>query len=419
MLWILIGYMWLFIHRPFEVWPTLGDLHFERFYMLGAMAYALVYPNKRWLPNPQHSAYFAFAAAVAVCWLASPWADKAEEVVENYFKILVFYVLLVTAVHDEKSLKKVVLAFLVIMTVYMLHSLREYMAGRHTYRMGFARMIGVDKTLGDPNSFAAGITYALPFVVPFWRCRPSQTLRLFLCGYVALSVLCLVLTGSRGSFIALALWFGIVVLKSRWRWALILGGVVAVPVLWGVMPHDLQTRFTTIIDPSVGPKNAQESGETRWEGFNIGLELFSRNPITGCGPGAWRPATRRNIESHNMYGQLLGEMGSLGLVTFSAILLCFWWNLRGMERAYRRHPEWGQDFLYLLARAIGMSLFLLLFEGNFGHNLLRFSWLWYGGFLIIARYCVQQRSQRSGTRLLLKRTLFVVPPSGGLVPKTA
>jgi hypothetical protein len=32
-----------------------------------------------------------------------------------------------------------------------------------------------------------------------------------------------------------------------------------------------------------------------------------------------------------------------------------------------------------------------MFMGNFGHNMLRFTWLWYGGFLIIARYCVQVR----------------------------
>ncbi len=24
MIWLLGGYMWLFIHRPFEVWPWLG-----------------------------------------------------------------------------------------------------------------------------------------------------------------------------------------------------------------------------------------------------------------------------------------------------------------------------------------------------------------------------------------------------------
>ena len=39
-----------------------------------------------------------------------------------------------------------------------------------------------------------------------------------------------------------------------------------------------------------------------------------------------------------------------------------------------------------------MAVLLLLFEGNFGHNLLRYSWLWYGAFLIIARHCVQYRA---------------------------
>ncbi|HEV3235487.1 MAG TPA: hypothetical protein VGZ25_00765, partial [Gemmataceae bacterium] len=52
---------------------------------------------------------------------------------------------------------------------------------------------------------------------------------------------------------------------------------------------------------------------------------------------------------------------------------------------------WGHDFLYYVSGAIGLALVLLLFEGNFGHNLFRFTWLWYGGFLIIARYCIDQR----------------------------
>ena len=70
--WLLIGYMFLFIDRPFEVWPWLGDLHVERVYMLFTLAAWAVYPNKRWLPNPQHVAYAAFATAVLVCWGASP-----------------------------------------------------------------------------------------------------------------------------------------------------------------------------------------------------------------------------------------------------------------------------------------------------------------------------------------------------------
>ena len=35
MRWLLIGYMFLFVHRPFEFYLALGELHVERVYMLG------------------------------------------------------------------------------------------------------------------------------------------------------------------------------------------------------------------------------------------------------------------------------------------------------------------------------------------------------------------------------------------------
>jgi hypothetical protein len=391
MLFILIGYMYLFIHRPFEIWPALGDLHLERIYMCGALLAVLFYSRKKWVPNSQHLAYFAFAAAVLVCWLGSPWADQGEETVENYFKLLVFYVLLIVVVNDERSLKHVLLAFLLIMSLYMAHSFREYRSGRHAFRMGIARMIGVDTTLGDPNSFGATIVYALPFVMPFWMTQPSRRMRFFLIGYVLLSVGCIGLTGSRSSLVGLVFWFGMMVFKSPWRWRLVGLGLVAAPLFWLALPPSLQTRFETIVNPDVGPLNAKVSGDDRWVGLMVGLELWGGNPATGVGPGAWRPATGRVIESHNLYGQVLGEMGTLGAIAFAAVVLCFLANLRWIRKAYRENPHWGHDFLYYVTSAIGWALLLLLFEGNFGHNLFRYSWLWYGGFLVIARHCLQQR----------------------------
>src|SRR5215210_7614808 len=83
MRWLLIGYMFLFIDRPFEVWPWLGDLHVERVYMLFTMGVWAVYPNKRFLPNSQHAAYFAFGAAVLFAWAVSPWSAYGQPVVED------------------------------------------------------------------------------------------------------------------------------------------------------------------------------------------------------------------------------------------------------------------------------------------------------------------------------------------------
>ncbi|HEX4611404.1 MAG TPA: hypothetical protein VH092_24635, partial [Urbifossiella sp.] len=130
MRWLLIGYMFLFIDRPFEVWPWLGDLHVERVYMLFTMAAWAVYPDKRWLPNAQHGAYALFAAAVVACWAMSPWAEKGMPTVEDWFKIVVFYVLLVTTIRDEEGLKHITLGFLTVMALYLLHSFREFLGGK-------------------------------------------------------------------------------------------------------------------------------------------------------------------------------------------------------------------------------------------------------------------------------------------------
>jgi O-antigen ligase len=390
--WLLIGYMFLFIHRPFEVWPALGDLHVERVYMAVTLAAWAVYPGKRWLPNPQHAAYAAFAAVVLACWCLSPWMDRSQPAVEDYFKVVVFYVLLVTTVHDEQALKRVVAAFLAVMAVYLAHSFREYLGGRYTYRMGIERMIGVDKTLGDPNSFGASIVFALPFVPALWRAGVGGKWgRYALVGYTGLSGLCVLLTGSRSSLLGLLLWGALLVVRGRHRWAWLTAAALAAPAVFVALPEELQTRFETIVDPSVGPKEAKQSGEGRLQGLQIGLLLWERNPLAGVGPGAWRPATGSTIESHNLYGQLVGELGTLGLVAFLAVLGCFWWNLRRVAAVRRQHPEWANDLVFQVASAVGTGVFLLLFMGNFGHNLFRFSWLWYGGFLIIARSCVELR----------------------------
>jgi O-antigen ligase len=386
--WLLIGYMFLFIHRPFEVWPALGEIRLELLYMLVTGIVWLVHPGKRWPGNPLHFAIAAFAAAMVICCLASPWNGESFETVERYLKLLVFYLMLVTVVHDEASLRRLALAFLAVMTLYMAHSLWEYHNGRHEYRMSIVRMVGVDKSLGDPNSFGASIVYALPFVVPFWCCTRSWLQRAFLASYVGLSSVCIVLTGSRSSFLGLLVFAAITVWFSRRRWQAVGAGIVSLPLLWAVVPGSMQTRFETIIHPEVGPANAQVSAESRLEGLYKGLDVWAEHPLTGCGPGAWKWGARTKMESHNLYGQLVGEMGTLGLITFVLMLGGFWYNLRLMRR-WRREHEAEQTFLPLLARAIGVAVFLMLLEGNFGHNLYRFTWLWYGGFLLIATHCIR------------------------------
>lgn len=392
MRWLLVGYMFLFIDRPFEVWPWLGELHVERVYMLFTMAVWACYPGKRWLPNVQHAAYAAFAAAVLLGWALSPWAAQGQNVVEDWLKVVVFYVLLVTTIHDEEGLKHVAVGFLAVMGLYLLHSFREYLGGRHTFRMGISRMIGVDTTLGDPNSFGASIVFSLPVVVAVWRAGVGGRLgKLLLTGYVGLGCLCILLTGSRSSFLAMLVWFAIMIGGTRYRFSATAAFVLLAPVVFLALPESLQTRFETMINSEVGPANAHESADGRIYGFQMGMELWAENPLTGVGPGAWKPATRQGIESHNLYGQLAGELGTAGVVAFGAVVGCFLVNLAAVRRARAWFPGRETDLVFSLPRSVGVAVFLLLLLGMFGHNLFRFTWLWYGGFVIIARHCVARR----------------------------
>lgn len=117
------------------------------------------------------------------------------------------------------------------------------------------------------------------------------------------------------------------------------------------------------------------------------------------------------IESHNLYAQIVGEMGTIGLIAFVSILVCFWSNLRWMKRYRRAHPDRANEFTFNLCNSIGVRLFLMLLMGNFGHNLFRHNWLWYGGFVVIARYCVEARRVIRPMSVFAARVTWKAVPS--------
>src|SRR5262249_47826618 len=103
-------------------------------------------------------------------------------------------------------------------------------------------------------------------------------------------------------------------------------------------------------------------------------------------------ATGTGFNSHNVYGQVMGELGTTGVIAFLALLLCFlanWWEARKLARSL---PQPSRDFSYQTSQALGVCLVLLLFLGVAGHNLYRYNWLWYGAFQILALHCLRQRA---------------------------
>jgi O-antigen ligase len=397
MVWMLGGYMWLFVHRPFEVWPWLGDFQIERVYMLLMIAFWAVQPNKGWLPNRLHAALVAFTLVLTLAWVASPYmySPGCPESVENYLKVIVFYILVVTSVRDEASLKKLLFLFLVAVCLYDCHSVREYINGRCQWRMGIRRMVGVDSSYMDPNAFAAGLVCALPLTLPFWAEKPSWWTRVFLIGFTGVACLSILLTGSRTGFMALALCVLLCLFATgRVKTALLSMLLVAViaPVAWFAMPQELQNRYLTIIDPSFGPKNAQESAEGRIDGLVYGYEAWTRSPVVGHGPGSFMYATNRVLQAHNVYGQVISEMGALGALALLGLVACFVMNWREAARHRRLNADEPPTFADRVVRVMALEVLMLLFMGWSGHNLYRFHWVWFAAFQAVALHCIRKRA---------------------------
>lgn len=392
MIYLFMFYVYLALHRPMEIWPALEPFRIELIYF-GFVCVAWLVAGKRLTVQLPQLAILGMAMAVYLSWMLSPWAAHGEIAIKNFTFVFVFGLLLSTAVRDERSLHRLIVAFIGVLALYMLHSLWEYRNGRHTYRMGISRLIGVDLSLGDPNTFGATLVYALPFVRYLWITWEPGWRRKLLVFYVLLSVGCIGLTGSRSSLLGLGAWATLtLLLTGRRKLPLLLGFVIVAVTGFAMLPQELQLRFTTIIDPTVGPENAKESGQGRIEGFFLGLGLWQRFPLTGCGPGAWLPATKRAIESHNLFGQTVGELGTVGLIAFVFMVgVIFGWCRKLTRLIKQNDPEPKAEPLYHLAQAIAVSTVLLLALGLFGHNLYRYNYTWYCAFLTIAVRCYQER----------------------------
>jgi O-antigen ligase len=390
--WLLGGYMWLYIHRPFEYYPRLGDLQVERVYVLLMLVAWVVSPAKGLVANRIHAAFAAFVLAVTACWLASPFRDQGYEVVEHLAKVSIFYLLFVTTVRDEAGLRRVLVLYLLAVGLYMGHSLLEYCNGRFEYRMNTVRMIGVDVTYRDPNSFSSTLLLALVMTLPLWGRAKTLAARLPLLAFSAVACLCILLTGSRTGLMGLGLFAFFCLLGSRSRKGLAVVLLAGALVAAAALPGYLQDRFLTIVDPSRGPRNAQESAEGRLAGITLGLELFSQSPLLGVGPGGFPYATRTGYNPHNLYAQLLSETGLVGAAAFGSLLWCFFRNWRETRRRGREQPDAASGLPYQVSRAVGLCVLLLLFQGIAGHNLYRYAWLWFAAFQACAVHCLRARA---------------------------
>ncbi len=182
------------------------------------------------------------------------------------------------------------------------------------------------------------------------------------------------LTLSRGGLVALvAAGVAMVAVGGRWRWA-------TIALLLAAMACTL-VYFSAFVAPEARERVTTFDGGTgRTDVWTVGWRMVEAEPVRGIGSGNFpntsvhyllEPGALTRTDfivdtpkvAHNMYLEVLAELGVIGMALFLGILL---FSLVCTVKAMRAFRESGDRQMEILSRALFVALFALLASDFFG-----------------------------------------------------
>lgn len=330
-----------------------------------------------------------FVALWAVMWFSVPlatWRSNSLEHAMDFTKTVAMMWMIYMAIRSEKQLSFAV-RLLAWLALWLAGStVHSYYSGKIMTSGGLDRAGTGSGMLGDPNDTAAVILMLFPLCYYLFFNDPKKWLRLVYGFTMGLSLVAVVLTGSRGGFLGLVFLLFLLWWRSRHK---LLGIVLAVgvfAVLWFTAPPAYRERITGITR-----YQEDESAMARVYLRQAAIRMFMHNPLVGVGAGNFNDfqsqfgGTHGSRTAHNMYLLVLGELGALGLFVF----LNIW--LRGLREARRISGE-GQ----WLRRALGAGAFVGLLDIMLTGYFLSIS---YYPYQYVLMACVAVAASRGGEQV--------------------
>ena len=223
----------------------------------------------------------------------------------------------------------------------------------------------LDSPIEDNNHLAVHLIMILPLL---WYLRgetQKRILRHLLFLAIVLTVICILVTYSRGGFIALSAVLLYGALKSRHK--LVSVTVVAAVALSIVsfMPEQWSERMG-----SIGQYEKDASATGRLDAWRHAVNVATANPLIGGGFGTFTKPVFAEFTpglhwraAHSIYFECLGEQGFVGLGLFLALIGNAMLNARWAERRSRDRSDLSR-FRHLGA-ALQASLIAYIVGGAF------------------------------------------------------
>ncbi|HSH30129.1 MAG TPA: putative O-glycosylation ligase, exosortase A system-associated [Thiohalobacter sp.] len=222
---------------------------------------------------------------------------------------------------------------------------------------GYHVMGPLGSFIGGNNELGLAMIMTLPLMRYLQLQREQKWQRNLFTLAMALTVIAILGTQSRGALVGLAVMAVVLVLKSRRRFALLLLAALMIPVAMTVMPESWFERMHTIKE-----YEEDQSAQGRINAWHFAVNLARDRPLVGGGFEAfhWRnfryyaPDPHDVKDAHSIYFEVLGEHGFAGLLIYLLLGFFTWRSAGGIIRSIRDREDmlWARD----LAAMIQVSL---------------------------------------------------------------
>ncbi|MDG5499012.1 O-antigen ligase family protein [Marinobacter sp. BGYM27] len=324
--------------------------------------------------------------------LSVPLVEFPGSVVKNnlpeFVKAIVFLFFTALIVDSEKRIKIFLCIFIVcqvfrILEPLYLHITEGYWGDRTYIGEGdFAgRLAGAPSDVINPNGLGFIIATTVPFLhyMLFGRGKFASVLYL---GLMPVLLYALILTMSRGAFLALLVVAWMVFKSSSHKLVLILVAVVIVIGGWSVMTPIQKDRYLSLISSDTkGAKTTDGRIHLILHEFELGFE----RPIVGHGLGT-TPESKyhswgRRQASHNMYGELIIELGLIGFVLFLRFIIAIYRRFRENQKRLLLLGD-ANPFLANLNKALLAVFWMYVVYSLNYYGLSQYYWYLLGGITI-------------------------------------
>ncbi|MHB1393731.1 MAG: O-antigen ligase family protein [Clostridia bacterium] len=274
---------------------------------------------------------------------------------------ILFYFILVNTIKTRQQLYTIVALLVLSTTVTSLYGLYQLKTVGATSEAWVDTTLFEDikarvgSTFENPNVLGEYLVMIIPLAAAMLWGQKSWLSRLLTLGLTAIMLVCLVYTYSRGAYIGLMLAFALFAVLRDKRFVIL--GIIGLLMLPFVLPPSVINRFTSIgnlTDTSSSYRISVWLGSLKlakdyWpSGIGLGLEPFKLIYPKYSLNAAYAH------HSHNIYIQLLIEMGISGFLMFAAMIVVYYKTL--LAGFYRTKDRFTSTFM--IAIASGMAGYL-------------------------------------------------------------